>query len=235
MNSVLVFDIFGDYGQFKKFFTNMSPLTFDLPPRTALMGIIGAIGGISKDENPEFFSKDNCFISLKIMSNLKKTKIPMNYLKTVSRTEISRFKNHKPTNIEFLKNPRYRIYFHHIDEIFFSSFCMNIKEHKTVYTPSLGIAGCLLNFEFVGLFDIEKKQINDFINIDSVALETNVLDIDFNSNVKIKRTTLPLEMKNNREVTSYGNLFYETTGETMSLKTKECFCLTDSQEYICEF
>lgn len=235
MDSVLVFDIFGDYGQFKKFFTNMSPLTFDLPSRTALMGLIGAIGGISKDKNPEFFAKDKCFVSLRIINSLRKTKIPINYLKTVSKTEISKFKNHKPTNIEFLKNPKYRIYFYHNDKSFFNYLFRNIREHKAVYTTSLGIANCLADFEYVGMYDIEKKQIFGFIDIDSVVLEENVEDIGLKADVKIKRTTLPLEMKNNREVTNYGNVFYETSGKKMTLKIKECYYLKESQEYICEF
>ena len=235
MNSVLVFDVFGDYAQFKKYFTNMSPLTFDIPSRTALAGIIGAIGGVPKEKNPEFFSKDDCFLSLQILSDLRKTKISLNYLKTVSKTEISRFKNHKPTNVEFLKNPRYRIFFHHDNQEFFDKFCTLVKEHKAIYTPALGIAGCLANYELVGIWKIEAISSDKFIEVSSIVLEENIEDIEFNAEVKIKRTTLPLEMKNDREVTKYGKILYEASGKRMSLKIKEAFCLLNTSEYICEF
>ena len=50
---ILCFELFGDYAQFRKFFTNMSPLSFSIPPRTVLSGIVGAILGIDKQVNPE--------------------------------------------------------------------------------------------------------------------------------------------------------------------------------------
>ena len=59
MKTILVFDIFGDYAHFRKYFTNMSPTTFVVPPRTVLTGIIGALIGISKEENPESFSLED--------------------------------------------------------------------------------------------------------------------------------------------------------------------------------
>ena len=51
MKKVLVFDIWSEYGHFKKPYTTTSPLTFSIPSRTALTGIIGAILGIEKGMN----------------------------------------------------------------------------------------------------------------------------------------------------------------------------------------
>jgi len=109
---VLCFELFGDYAQFRKFFANMSPLSFSIPPRTVLTGIIGAILGIDKNCNPEYFDYDNSFIALKLISPVKKTKIVCNYIKTSSSfSQVFNYKEHKPTNIEFLKDVRYRVYF----------------------------------------------------------------------------------------------------------------------------
>lgn len=58
---ILCFELFGDYAQFRKFFTNMSPLSFSIPPRTVLMGIIGAMLGVDKAENPEHFTPQDSF------------------------------------------------------------------------------------------------------------------------------------------------------------------------------
>ena len=44
----LVFDIKGDYGHFKKYYTTSSPLTFSIPPRTTVSGMIGALIGRSR-------------------------------------------------------------------------------------------------------------------------------------------------------------------------------------------
>ncbi|MCB5262649.1 MAG: CRISPR-associated protein Cas5, partial [Candidatus Cloacimonetes bacterium] len=100
-DKILCFELFGDYAQFRKFFTNMSPLSFSIPPRTVLTGIIGAILGIDKLKNPETFSGQNSFIALRLMSPVKKTKIAHNYLKTSSLKQVYDFAEHKPTNVEF--------------------------------------------------------------------------------------------------------------------------------------
>jgi CRISPR-associated Cas5-like protein len=50
MTRVLVFEVWGEYGHFRKHYTTTSPLTFSIPSRTALTGLLGAIIGLSKEE-----------------------------------------------------------------------------------------------------------------------------------------------------------------------------------------
>ena len=45
---VLVFDIWADYGHFRKFYTTTSPLTFSFPAPSTIAGILGAIYGAGK-------------------------------------------------------------------------------------------------------------------------------------------------------------------------------------------
>ena len=59
MSKIIIFDIWGDYAHFKKPYTTTSPLTYSIPSRTALTGIIGAIMGIRKDKNNETDKKNN--------------------------------------------------------------------------------------------------------------------------------------------------------------------------------
>lgn len=51
MDKMLVFDVWGDYAHFRRFYTTTSPLSFPIPPRTALCGLIGAIIGLEKEGN----------------------------------------------------------------------------------------------------------------------------------------------------------------------------------------
>jgi len=44
----LVFDISASYGHFKKPYTTTSPLTYSIPTRTAVSGIIAAVLGFGK-------------------------------------------------------------------------------------------------------------------------------------------------------------------------------------------
>ncbi|MEW6070945.1 MAG: CRISPR-associated protein Cas5, partial [Candidatus Thermoplasmatota archaeon] len=42
----LVFTIKGQFAHWRKWFTTTSPLTYSFPPRTAVIGLIGAILGV---------------------------------------------------------------------------------------------------------------------------------------------------------------------------------------------
>jgi CRISPR-associated protein Cas5h len=209
---VLVFDLTGDYAQFRKFFTNMSPLTFSIPPRTVISGILGAIAGIDKEENPEIYSTENSFVSLRILKPIKKTKIAHNYLKTTSLKMFSRFDEHKPTNIEFLKDVGYRIYFSHQDSVLYMRIKDLLEKHASFYTISLGISGCLANYNYIGEFDVEKNRTNECVNIHSVIPMEIVKDIDFSNELHLQKATIPIDMKNDREVTKYSEILYEMNG-----------------------
>ena len=63
---VLVFEVYGKYAHFKKPYTTTSPLTYSIPSRTALTGIIGAIIGIEKNENNVLLNYEHCKLSIEI-------------------------------------------------------------------------------------------------------------------------------------------------------------------------
>ncbi|RMG82383.1 MAG: CRISPR-associated protein Cas5, partial [Bacteroidetes bacterium] len=56
-HKLLVFDISGEYGHFRKFNTTTSPLTYSFPPLPALAGLLGAILGIERETSPGVFPK----------------------------------------------------------------------------------------------------------------------------------------------------------------------------------
>lgn len=218
LSKILCFELFGDYAQFRKFFTNMSPLSFSIPPRTVLTGIIGAILGITKDENPESFNLQNSFIALRLMNPVKKTKIAHNYLKTnQSLKQVYNFSEHKPTNIEFLKNVRYRIYFACEDASVYAKLKSLMEGHQSIYSICLGISGCLANYEYIGEFLLTELPKNQKLLLNSVIPMSCVQDLILDTPLKLQKLVLPTTMKNNREVTKYEEVLIEMTGEPISL------------------
>ncbi len=227
---ILIFDIHADYAQFKKYFTNMSPLTFSIPPRTVVTGIIGAILGNDKAENPEIFSDDKSFISLKALKAVKKTKLPTNYLKTIKKSHFSRYQDHKPTNVEYLKDPAFRIFVSHCDNSMYTSLKKCLIEHKTHYTLNLGISSCLANYSFIGEFGVERKK--GKADISSVIPKNRINNIVFNDSVMLQQCTLPNQMKNDREVIDYKEFLFEINGGVINADIEEYFCITDRGENI---
>ena len=89
----LVFDIKGDYGHFKKYYTTSSPLTFSIPPRTTVSGMIGALIGLDKEEYLKYFSKEDAKIAIQINSPINKTRISYNLINTKTAKMYSKIKD----------------------------------------------------------------------------------------------------------------------------------------------
>lgn len=221
---VAIFDLYGDYAQFRKYFTNMSPLTFSIPPRTALSGILGAILGIDKLKNPETFLKKDCFLALRIINPIKKTKLAYNYVKSdSSMTQLYDYKNHKPTNVEFLRDVHYRVYFYHSNPQTFVEMVDMLQRHSSYYTVSLGIAGCLADYNFLGVFDVHKRQTQEVVSINSIIPYKSIEKIEFDSSISLQKTTVPMEMLNDREVISYEDVIYELSGASIPVVLSDCY------------
>ncbi len=232
---VLEFDIWADYAQFRKFYTNMSPLTYQIPPRTVIAGIIGGIIGIDKAENPEKFSPEISYIGIQILQQSRNVKIPVNNLKTSGgMSQFSRFKEHKPTHVEYLKCPKYRIYFSHNDDGIYQKLLSHLKEHKSQYTICLGISNCLANFSYIKEIEYSSVSENKEWHFIKTAIKDNdVIDIDFGSNIQIFRTLLPRAMKNDRETFQYEQYIFESSGKKMKVIPKEYWIAEDGTDKIC--
>ncbi|MDY0218928.1 MAG: type I-B CRISPR-associated protein Cas5b [Candidatus Cloacimonas acidaminovorans] len=221
-DKILCFELFGDYAQFKKFFANMSPLSFSIPPRTVLTGIIGAILGIDKQINPETFNESNSFIALRLLSPVKKTKITHNYIKTnTSLNQVYDFKEHKPTNIEFLKDVRYRIYFSCSEQDTYNKLKELLVSHCSYYTVSLGISGCLANFEFLGEFEVVANPSELRQKVNTVIPFVSIQEIFLEETLNLQKVVIPAFMNNQREVLKYEEILFEQNGAPIDVIVKD--------------
>jgi CRISPR-associated protein Cas5h len=232
---VLAFDIWSDYGHFRKFYTTTSPLTFSFPPPPTIAGILGAIYGADKDEYLKIFSHDKCHLALRIVSVVKKVRMGINLINTKDNYwQPVKKKNHEPrTQIrtEFLKDPCFRIYVSHVDGKLFDMLAQNIKEHKSIYSVSLGLSELLAEFRFKGIFDAD--QISDgqlaelFTPISAINLQKNEIEIE--ANKKYFKEKMPIRMNPDRVVEIYDDIIYEPDGKTIKAKVKTYYRLENGE------
>lgn len=232
---VLVFDIWGDYGHFRKFYTTTSPLTFSFPPPPTIAGILGAIYGADKDEYLKIFSHDKCHLALRIVSVVKKVRMGINLINTKGNYwQPVKKKNHEPrTQIrtEFLKDPCFRIYVSYVDGKLFDRLEQNIKEHKSIYSVSLGLSELLADFRFKGIFDAD--QITDgqlaelFTPISAINLQKNEIEIE--ANKKYFKEKMPIRMNPDRVVEIYDDMIYEPDGKTIKAQVKTYYKLENGE------
>jgi len=220
MPKLLVFDIWGEYGHFRKPYTTTSPLTYSIPSRTVLTGIIGAILGIEKGKNNIDLNYENCNLSLKILNPIKKVLINQNLINTKIADMMSRIKpkgGRTQIRFETLKDVKYRIYV----EIFKHEKHEKLKDilvnHKPVFSISLGISEHIANFEYIGEYEYLIQNGN--IEIDSVVNLEKIKknNINFESEKEYFSDTYALEMKENREVIKYGEILIERTGKKIKV------------------
>lgn len=236
ITKILVFDIWGDYAHFRRGYTTTSPLTFSIPPRTALCGLIGAILGLEKGNNEylKHFTLDKARIGLRLFNSnpVKKTITAENLINTKEAEGIGMNLIGERTQIrfEFLKDPMYRIYFWHKDNDLYTKLKINLLEHKSVYTPCLGLSENIANFKFIGEFDILLKNPEiEFLQIHSVLPVEKVLEkngINFNFKGEYFSLRLPVELNQKRIVTKYSDVLFERNGNPIEAKMKEpCFVI----------
>jgi CRISPR-associated protein Cas5h len=228
---VLVFDIFGDFAHFRKYFTTTSPLTFAFPPPITVAGILGAIYGADKKDYLDYFGYDKCKVALQIINPVQKVRMGLNLINTKDNKQLLliKKKNHEPrTQIrtEFVRNPKYRIYFYHPEETIYDKMKSILQNHKAFYTFSLGLSELLADYQFIGEFDAIEKQ-DQFENISSVFTQNNFLEIKIDINKKILKDKMPLKINYERIVDIYDEVIYEAEGKPLEVKLKRFFKLSN--------
>lgn len=227
MEQVIVFDTFGFFGHFRKYYTTTSPLSFSIPPRTALTGMIGAILGYSKESYNKFLSRENANISVGVINPIKKVRFSENLIDTGDDRKFMRWcKNHTQIRFEFLKDPCYRIYFWHKDPNIYKEALQLLQSHQCVYTPCLGISEHLADFRFVGEFPVVSQE-GKMTSLVSAVREDLIQNLTFEEGCEYLSESLPNEMTSDRVVSEYTPFIFERNGRTIHATVSQSWEMPD--------
>ena len=223
IEKVLVFDIWGDYGHFRKVETTTSSLTYSIPTGTSLLGLVSAIVGLKRDSYYDLFSLDNTKYAIRILNPIKKVGMNLSLIDTKKGMYLWDIKKNPRTLIpfEFLKEPRYRIYFWTKHLEIYQKLKGFLEKHQSFYTPYLGISELIANFEFIGeLDDIEKccgdEDIHTVIRKDKAKFI-----VERGKRYGLER--IPLFMDSNRVVKEYADIILELNGKTLKVSDSEFY------------
>ena len=228
---LLAFDIWGDYGYFRRGYTSTSTITFPFPSRTTVSGLIAGILGLEKDSYHDIFNEDNSKIGLRILNPIKKININLNYINTKEGFSLSDIKSDPRVQVqaEFLKDVKYRIYVSLEDNELMEELFSNLSEHKSVYTPCLGISECIANFKLAYDDIFELDVVNDHnVDINSVILQTTG-DLIIEPDRKYGIVKSPGFMNSERVVSKFLEYYYEENGNTIKLKNCDFYSVGDEK------
>lgn len=151
----LVFEISGDYGQFRKPYSPMSPVSYPLPPPPAVLGMLGAILGYGKEEYHQRLGWERLRIAVGLRAPLRVFRAALNLLQTKTGTDsffrpLADQNVHTQVPFEFLRRPHFRVYVAGLAEPVADALAERLQTGRSAYTVSLGLAPCLADLAWVG-------------------------------------------------------------------------------------
>jgi len=233
MGRVLVFDVWGDYAHYKKYYTTTSPLTFSIPPRTALCGLIGAILGYGKDDYILPLSKDQVSIAVGLLCPVKKVRLAENLIDTTqSPSSFHKIQERTQIRFELLKDPRFRVYFSHCDPSVQGKLRELLIDHKCIYTPCLGLSEYIAEFKYVGEYEAAEEQPERPEYIYSAIPENRILDMVFEEEREYISETMPIDMASDRSVNEYAAVMFERNAKPIKARVKSCLHLETGERIV---
>ncbi len=222
---VLVFDAWGDYAHYRKIYTTTSPLTYSIPTKTSLAGLIGAIIGLEKDSYHDLFNQRGFKVAVRLLNPVEKTTMNINLTDTKYPNAI---RDGRRTQIpfEFLRNPRYRIYVSIEDSDTYHRLKQALSSEHTHFTPCLGLSECIASIKFVGEYAAKPKKVKAETHI-VAAVDTRKNNILFQPKKHYCREKMPLQMDGSRQVLEFGDIAFETHGGGMRITSGEYFEVGD--------
>lgn len=224
LDDTLIFDIWGNYAHFKKIYVTTSALSYGVPFKTSIFGLVGAIIGLDNTNNEYLnsFNKDNCKIAIQVINPIKFQRINLN----MSDKPGAIAGNRKPTMVEFVQNPYYRIFFWHSDIELRNSLLKHLKNKTSIYTPVLGLAHCISNFNFLAYTTFKEKQGEALIDSVIPKSQLNSFNQNYWMENKIhvqEQDMYPIEMNNQREVLIRDSILFDLNGKPIKAELKSYY------------
>lgn len=216
----LIFDLWGEHGHFRKYYSTSSPVTFSFIPPTAVFGVIAAILGLEKEDNKylKVLNDAGTKIGIGVRSPVKKTMIGLNLINTKGNVWVPKQrKEGARTQIrtEFLRDACFRIYVSIEDNILHNRLVDQVKHHRTHFTLSLGLSECLAGFAFVDEIDAKLKEslgmpvsIHSIIPINKISAG----GISVSPGSFYGKEMVPVQMNEERIVSSYQECIFDMKG-----------------------
>lgn len=220
----IIFDIKGEFAHFRKFYTNSSSLSYTVPPRTTLMGMIAGIMGEERDTYYQSYASDKLHISVQKNNPTRSMFQTLNYIKATSVGELAAPSMHTQIPFEVLRGKEdkvsFRVYVASEDTGFINILEQRFKTESYVYPPSLGTVFFQADICFKGSDLFEKVVSNKKVVISSVIPASSIEKLDFEA-CSIVREKMPRDFGKNREIIAAVSYLIEANGAELNVVLKE--------------
>lgn len=248
---ILSFHLCGKTAHFRRYYSNSSALTYSIPPRTTVVGMIAGLLGYERDSYYSLFSLDICKIAIASRSPLKKNIQKLNLLKVEHVNDLNGSQPYpSQTATEFVlpQNVRegrldYQIWFTHQDETIMNRLQTLLEASKDApWYCSEGISLALGGanhpgwLEYEGVLEgQEVKEEAEVTLISAVPVRSiRHIKVDTSHSYRLVKEDMPIEFSIDRKLTSRGkaDVMINLLGTSIPVVVDEYVRLIDRQEAI---
>ena len=219
--SIVAFKLWGDYAHFSHPATIYSSLTYPIPPKTTIMGFLGALIGVD-----EYYKLNNILYSIKVNKEIVKKSFVFNGIKFALASSMHLKEGYQDASQkkqfyrELICAPEYIVF---LDLSFLEDDLKNkiitaLKEHKSCYTPYLGINFCIADFEWIEIKEIELIK-DEIYEIDTFTKQEDFLFKEIEPNTKLTTANIPCNVEEGRVFKDFYEFIIEISG-TKSIISK---------------
>lgn len=234
---------------FRKVYSNSSALSYFIPPRTTVVGIIAGLLGYERDTYYDVFNREECKIAVGINQPVKKTMQTLNYLMIKKQTDFNGSMEHHsqtPTELVIPQNIRtgfleYQIWVSHHQKEILDQLEQRVGDHLTYQSSgislALGSAFSLGWLEYAGTHEGIQKSDQEPIHVGTAIPLKQVADLvveEMKEGYKIIKEEVPLEFNDERQITQdgLGQMVVSLSSSPIRARAKEYIQLKDQTNII---
>lgn len=230
----VIFDVCADMAHFRRQYAITTALTYAIPPRTALCGLVGAVLGLPKNDSLTDFGDDDAIFGLQIVKPVRTAHVSINLVDTKSNPSF-RLKAVNPRTTmryEIIREPRFRVMFSH--RTLGPRLAEVLNNGESAYTPCLGLAWMIAWFEenphiATGELVTKDPSIQSFVS----PVRTDDVEGEFRWNTEgvYQRVRMPAVMQPDRKVARYEQYIMDTTSKPIEVSLKAYWRLADGTRF----
>lgn len=255
---ILQFDISGKFAHFRKYYANNTALSYSIPPRTTIMGILAAILGKPRDSYYEEFCSKNIRVGITLKVPVKKNFHRLNFLSIKSLGDIGKsfesdFRKMSGNSIQTpfevvtglnlqKSEVRYRIFISYFEEGLnsFQSLKNSLSDQSNVFPITLGVANFnafITNFKYFKQNEIIKREAdNEIISFNSAVDSEKITELHFDKDANemsfVEEELLPSDFmgNGNREVSKMNRVLFTSNDIPLKVKYTGSFYVIQEKE-----
>jgi len=215
---IIGFDISADYGHFSHPATVYSSLSYPVPPKTTVMGMLGAIMGL---EDYLVFNAIRYSVVIKTLSG-KRTFCFNGVKDALSQLNLEKAgegfsKGRKQFYRELLVAPAYRIYcdLSGIDADTRNTLIAILEAGKSMYPLYMGINMCLAELKYIGNYELTQQEA-ETVDIHSMIPLATGFELETGKQYSDIRMATTVDAS--RNFGGFSDYLVETTGESITCK-----------------